>query len=53
MTIDTHYGVLFVTCKITVPLYVKTAVDQNQLLLPHGGAYSGTGEWDSKFVRFQ
>ena len=25
------------------------AVDQDELLLPHGGAYSGTGEWDSRF----
>ena len=25
------------------------AVDQEELLLPHGGAYSGTGEWDSRF----
>ena len=25
------------------------AVDQDELLLPHGGPYSGTGEWDSRF----
>ena len=25
------------------------AVDQDELLLPHGGAYSGTGEWNSRF----
>ena len=25
------------------------AVDQDELLLPHGGAYSGTSEWNSRF----
>ena len=25
------------------------AVDQDELLLPHGGAYSSTGEWNSRF----
>ena len=25
------------------------AVDQDELLLQHGGAYSGTGEWNSRF----
>ena len=24
-------------------------VDQDELLLQHGGAYSGTGEWNSRF----
>ena len=28
---------------------IGLAVDQDKLLLPHGGAYSGTGEWNSRF----
>ena len=38
---------------MTVVLYVKIAgwqsTVQDELLLPHGGAYSGTGEWNSRF----
>ena len=27
----------------------ELAGDLDELLLPHGGAYSGTGEWNSRF----
>ena len=49
VAIDIHCGVLFVTCKMTLVLYGGLAVDLDELLLPHGGAYSSNGEWNSRF----